>query len=67
LGIGRLLALARIERARALGAPVAALHTSAHFAASRALYRRMGWQRAPDYDFRPEPALVAEAYVLPLS
>ncbi len=65
-GIGRMLAEARIERARALGAPVVALHTSAHFAASRRMYRRMGWEHAPAYDFWPAPTLRAEAYILRL-
>lgn len=66
-GIGRMLAEARIERARALGAPVVALHTSSVFAASRAMYRKLGWERAPEYDHALAPGLQAEAYILKLA
>ncbi len=65
-GIGRLLAEARIQRARTLGAPVIALHTSAIFPISREMYRSMGWLRTRAYDFYPAPDLCAEAYILPL-
>ena len=65
-GIGRRLAQARVERARALGAPVIALHTSSFFPASREMYRRLGWLRARAYDFYPAPDICAEAYILPL-
>jgi GNAT superfamily N-acetyltransferase len=63
-GIGRMLVEARIERARALGAPVVALHTS--FEVSRSMYQRLGWQRASEYDYFPAAEILAEAYILAL-
>jgi GNAT superfamily N-acetyltransferase len=66
-GIGQMLAEARVERARALGATAAALHTSVVFASSRAMYQRLGWRRAPLYDFNPISGVLAEAYVFPIS
>jgi GNAT superfamily N-acetyltransferase len=65
-GIGRELAQARIERARALDAPVIALHTSSIFPVAREMYRRMGWLRVRAYDLFPAPDICAEAYILPL-
>ena len=65
-GIGRMLTDARLRRARELGAPVVVLHTTELFEVSRSMYRRMGWQRAPEYDHWPLPGLCAEAYVLAL-
>jgi len=65
-GIGRMLTDARVRRARELGAPAVVLHTSVEFEVSRAMYRRMGWERAPEYDYWPLPDRYAEAYVLPL-
>jgi GNAT superfamily N-acetyltransferase len=65
-GIGRLLIQARVQRARKLGAPVVALHTSREFAAARQLIQALGWQRLPEYDYAPSPAIQAEAYALRL-
>jgi GNAT superfamily N-acetyltransferase len=65
-GVGRMLAEARIRRARELGASGLGLHTTRAFEASRRMYRRMGWKRAREYDFCPAPGLQAEAYVLAL-
>ena len=65
-GIGRMLAEARIRRARALGAVVVGLHTSIEFEVSRSMYQRMGWLRAPEHDYRPMPGIHAEAYFLAL-
>ena len=36
-----------------LGAPVLGLHTTAPMKVARAMYERMGFERAPRYDFRP--------------
>jgi hypothetical protein len=33
---------------------------------ARAMYERMGFERAPQYDFRPGPTVLVEAYRLPL-
>jgi GNAT superfamily N-acetyltransferase len=64
--IGRLLTEACIERARELGASVLALHTTELMDVARELYKRMGWVRAPDYDFYPMPDFCVEAYTLDL-
>ena len=53
LGIGRLLMEASIERARSDGAPVIALHTTEMMEIARAMYERMGFVRAPEYDWVP--------------
>ena len=66
-GVGRLLVEACIRRARAAGARELGLHTSISMRAARALYLRMGFVRAPEFDFRPEGAELVEAYRLPLA
>lgn len=50
-GVGRALMEASIERARSLGAPVIALHTTEAMAVARAMYERMGFVRIPERDF----------------
>ena len=50
LGIGRRLADAAVELARADGAPSIVLHTWAAMAAAIAVYERLGFRRAPAYD-----------------
>ena len=64
--VGRLLTKACIERGRASGAPALGLHTTAPMSVARAMYERMGFERAPRYDFRPEPEVLVEAYRLSL-
>ena len=63
-GVGRELTFACIERARAQGAPAVGLHTTAPMSVARAMYERMGFERAPQYDFRPGPTVLVEAYRL---
>lgn len=53
LGIGRALMEACRERAVAAGARVLCLHTAAFMAAAVAIYRDMGFRRAPEFDFSP--------------
>ena len=65
-GVGRLLTDACIERARERGAPALGLHTTAPMSVARAMYERMGFERAPRYDFRPGPTVLVEAYRLTL-
>jgi GNAT superfamily N-acetyltransferase len=65
-GVGRALVTECVQRARALGASTLALHTSGLMEIARGLYERMGWVRAPEYDFRPGADVLVEAYVLPL-
>ena len=63
-GVGRKLTVACIERARDAGAPAVGLHTTAPMQIARAMYERMGFERAPQYDFRPGPEVLVEAYRL---
>jgi GNAT superfamily N-acetyltransferase len=62
LGIGRLLMEASIERARAEGAPVIALHTTEMMEIARNMYERMGFVRVPEYDWVPSSGRGAMAY-----
>ena len=64
-GVGRLLTEACIERAREQGATAVGLHTTAPMMVARAMYERMGFERAPRYDFQAGTVSV-EAYSLPL-
>jgi len=70
LRIGRLLTDECIRRANALGAHTIGLHTSKLMWVARDMYERMGFVRAPDYDFTPDPEnlpdLIAIAYRLDL-
>jgi len=66
LGIGRRLTEICVERARALGAPVLGLHTTVLMEVAKAMYERMGFVRAPEFDFRPSPDFVVEGYRLVL-
>jgi ribosomal protein S18 acetylase RimI-like enzyme len=61
-GVGRALTEACVERASAVGAPAIGLHTTKEMDIARAMYERMGFERAPEYDFRPGPAILVEAY-----
>lgn len=63
-GVGRRLTVACIERARAQKAPAMGLHTTAPMNVARTMYERMGFERAPRYDFRPGPTVLVEAYRL---
>jgi ribosomal protein S18 acetylase RimI-like enzyme len=64
LGVGRLLTDACLERARQDGAPALGLHTTAPMTIARAMYERLGFERVPEYDFRPGPTVLVEAYRL---
>lgn len=68
LGIGRLLTDECIRRAKDLGAHTIGLHTSHLMWVARDMYERMGFVRAPQYDFTPDPVdmpdLIAIAYTL---
>jgi GNAT superfamily N-acetyltransferase len=63
-GVGRRLTVVCIERAKKAGAPAMGLHTTAPMGIARAMYERMGFERAPQYDFRPGPTVLVEAYRL---
>lgn len=66
MGAGRSLTLACIERARAEGAPAIGLHTTGPMKVAREMYERLGFERAPRFDFRPGPTVLVSAYRLDL-
>lgn len=66
LGVGQALVRECARRARAAGAATLGLHTSASMRVARGMYERMGFVRAPEYDFRPGEAELVEAYLLRL-
>ena len=45
---------------------VLGLHTTEFIYIARAMYQRMGFVRAPQFDFRPVPELLVAAYRLNL-
>jgi predicted N-acetyltransferase YhbS len=60
MGVGRALVDECVRRARAGGAAELGLHTSRSMRVALAMYERMGFLRAPEYDFQPPgAALVA--------
>jgi GNAT superfamily N-acetyltransferase len=65
-GVGRALLGECIRRSKMAGAKALGLHTSVSFRDAIALYRKMGFLRAPERDFRPADAEVVEGYFLPL-
>lgn len=65
-GIGRALVDECVRRATAVGAVRLGLHTSASMRAARDMYRRMGFERAPQYDFEPPGGELVEAYTIEL-
>ena len=65
-GVGRRLTDLCIEYARRDGAKALGLHTTAPMGVARAMYERMGFDRAPEYDFRPGAEVLVEAYRLEL-
>jgi predicted N-acetyltransferase YhbS len=60
LGIGRTLMEACRDRAVAAGATVLCLHTASFMAAAVAIYREMGFERVPEFDFSPTRRLGVE-------
>jgi predicted N-acetyltransferase YhbS len=63
-GIGRALTEECLDRARRHGTSVIGLHTNDWMRVARGMYERMGFQRAPEHDFRPVPDLTVLAYRL---
>lgn len=66
-GVGRALVEACVRRARETGATEIGLHTSKSMEAAIRLYESMGFERAPERDFRPAGAELVTGYRLPLS
>lgn len=63
-GIGAALVEACIARAAAAGRRRVILHSMAEMAAARRLYRRVGFRRAPELDWRPQPHVALRGYML---
>jgi GNAT superfamily N-acetyltransferase len=66
-GVGTALARALVERARAEGRRGIALLSLPAMTAAHRLYERLGFQRAPDRDWEPEPGLLLLGFELDLS
>jgi predicted N-acetyltransferase YhbS len=66
LGIGELLVHECIRRLRATGAVELGLHTATSMHGAMRLYERIGFVRAPEYDFQPEGTDLVQAYRLRL-
>ncbi|MGH9186307.1 MAG: GNAT family N-acetyltransferase [Acidimicrobiales bacterium] len=56
-GIGQALARACVERARAEGCTQVVLHSASTMATAHRLYSRLGFERVPDLDWTPVPAV----------
>lgn len=67
LGVGQALVDECVRRAGRSGAAALGLHTSASMQSAIRMYQRMGFTRAPEYDFHPEGAEVVEGYRLDLA
>jgi ribosomal protein S18 acetylase RimI-like enzyme len=57
-GVGEALVRACLDRARQLGLSGMALTTQQNMQAAHRLYRRLGFERAPQRDFEPVPGVV---------
>ena len=53
-------------RCRKRGVRTIGLHTTVIMEVARGMYERMGFVRAPEYDFHPRPEVVVMAYRLDL-
>ena len=67
LGVGQALVDECVRRARRSGASALGLHTSASMRSAVRMYQRMGFVRAPEYDFQPEGAEIVAGYRLNLA
>ena len=55
-----------LRRCKELGVSTLLLHNMEEQATARGMYERMGFQRAPEFDFRPTEDRVVMAYKLDL-
>jgi len=65
-GIGTALMKEGIRRARRLGAACLNLHTTDMMQVAMRMYERLGFVRAPELDFHPDPSITVKAYRLEL-
>jgi GNAT superfamily N-acetyltransferase len=61
-GVGTALMQACIRRARESGASALTLHTSDMMQVAMRMYEHMGFERAPDLDFRPAQDVLVKGY-----
>lgn len=61
-GIGRALMAECLQRCRKRGVATVGLHTTEVMAVARKMYERMGFVRAPEFDFHPASGAVVMAY-----
>jgi GNAT superfamily N-acetyltransferase len=61
-GIGVALVRECVRRARQSGAAVLTLHTTDVMRVAMAMYKRMGFVRAPELDFHPVPNVTVKGY-----
>jgi GNAT superfamily N-acetyltransferase len=66
-GVGAALMDECVRRARQTGATALGLHTSESMKAALRMYERMGFVRAPEYDFHPDGAELVQGYRLSLA
>jgi ribosomal protein S18 acetylase RimI-like enzyme len=65
--VGTALVLACMEEARRAGKARISLHTTLAMTGAQRLYERLGFQRAPERDWVPEPGVQLLGYVLELA
>jgi ribosomal protein S18 acetylase RimI-like enzyme len=65
-GVGRALLQACIERSLAVAAHRLVLCSASNMAAAHRMYESVGFRRAPELDWEPEPGVRLVAYALPL-
>jgi ribosomal protein S18 acetylase RimI-like enzyme len=63
-GIGTALVEECIRRARRRGLTAIGLHTTIQMDVARRIYEKLGFVRAPEFDFHPEETIVVMAYRL---
>lgn len=65
-GIGTALTRECVQRAQLAGAPALGLHTADMMQTAMQMYERMGFVRAPEFDFHPTENVVIKGYRLNL-
>jgi len=65
-GIGHLLVEACVDRARSRGRRAVVLHSTSYMGGAHRIYGRLGFERAPERDWAPNPGLHLLAFRLGL-